>query len=305
MGIGIGLLAVLDSRDAKIQESAMSKQSAMFQNSTDEPVMTFRILLSLVFILAFQVSTHAESKTKILLIGKKPDHPFGSHMYMHTSGVLAECLKQTKGVETVVSQGWPEDPKLLEGVKTIVVYSSPAAEFLLDGPGSGELDKMMKNGVGLVTIHWASSVNQKNLDRIGDRWISYLGGTWVSNVGLSTSKSQLKQLAPKHPICRGWDEYELHDEYYLNPTISDAATPMLEVTTKGQKVIVGWAYERPGNGRAYGTTLGHYYSNFQNTAFRRTIVNAILWTAHVEVPKDGAPVELTEKQLALPPKPGK
>ena len=175
--------------------------------------------------IAFTDHTAAQAETKptrILLIGKEPDHPYGSHMYMHTSGVLAKCLEQTEGVETVVSQGWPTEAKTLEGVRTIVVYSSPAAEFLLDGPGAAKLNQMMNDGVGLVTIHWASSVYEANLDRLGDRWGDYLGGFWVSNYGLSTDKSQLKQLVPDHPICRGWKEYELHDEYYLKPTIKEA-----------------------------------------------------------------------------------
>ncbi len=241
---------------------------------------------------------------KILLIGKKPDHPFGSHMYMHTQTMLARCLQKTESVETVVSDGWPEDPAILSDVNTIVVYSSPAAEFLLDGPGSGSLHQMMKNGVGLVTIHWASSVYEKNLERLGERWMDYLGGTWVSNYGLSTDTSVLKQLVPGHPICRGWKEYELHDEYYLKPVIK-AATPLLQVSTKGEPVIVGWGYERPDSGRAYATTLGHFYRNFQIEAFRRTIVNAILWTAHVEVPPNGAPVDLSEAELNLPAEPKK
>lgn len=74
------------------------------------------------------------AKAKILLIGKNPDHPYGSHMYLHTCGMLAKCLELTPGIETVVSNGWPNDPATLEGVKTIVVYTSPAAELLLDGP---------------------------------------------------------------------------------------------------------------------------------------------------------------------------
>jgi hypothetical protein len=263
----------------------------------------FALIVTFTVLAVASHSAHAEQKTrtKVLLIGKKPDHPWGTHMYMHTNAMLAKCLQNTDGIETVVSEGWPEDPKSLVGVKTIVVYSSPAAEFLLDGPGSSQLDKLMRNGVGLVTIHWASSVYEKNLDRLGERWISYMGGVWVTNYGLSTDKSLLKQLAPKHPICRGWKEYELHDEYYLKPTIK-GATPLLQVTTKGQDVVVGWAYERPGNGRAYATTLGHFYRNFQLEAFRRTIVNAILWTAHLEVPPGGAPVDLSEADLKLPPK---
>lgn len=246
----------------------------------------------------------APAKAKVLFIGKKPDHPWGTHMYLHTLGVLARCCELTEGVQTVIADRWPKDAKDLEGVKTIVVYSSPAAEMLLDGPNADALDKLMKAGVGLVTIHWASSVHKKNLDRLGPRWMSYLGGTWVSNVGLSTDKSNLKQLDPRHPVCRGWSEYELHDEYYLNPTIGKAK-PLLQVHTKGKDVVVAWAYERPDGGRAYGTTLGHFYRNFQQKPFRQALVNAILWTAHVDVPKDGAPCDLGDDALKLPPKPKK
>lgn len=248
-------------------------------------------------------SAEPASGAKVLLIGHDPDHPWGSHMYMHTLGLLAKCVRQTEGIETVVSNGWPTEPKTLKGVNTIVVYSSPAAEILLDGPHRDEVDRLMKSGVGLVTIHWASTVRKQNFERLGDRWMSYLGGTWISNVGLSTDKSLLKQLDTKHPICRGWSEYELHDEYYLNPVVTDEATPLLQVNTKGDDVVVGWAFERTDGGRAYGTTLGHFYRNFQRTEFRRAIVNAILWTAHVEVPVGGAPVDLSEAELKLPPKP--
>ncbi|MCI0681984.1 MAG: ThuA domain-containing protein [Gemmataceae bacterium] len=186
-------------------------------------------------------SAHAgQPKTRILFIGKDPDHPHGTHMYMHTCGVLAKCAELTPGVETVVSNGWPKDAKSLAGVKSIVVYTSPAAELLLEGPHRNDVDQLMKKGVGLVTIHWASSVNQKNLERLGPSWLSYLGGTWVSNVGLSSGKSPLKQLIPGHPICRGWKEYDIEDEFYMNPTIRQAK-PLLQVTErKGKEVIVGW-----------------------------------------------------------------
>ncbi|MCA9032962.1 MAG: ThuA domain-containing protein, partial [Planctomycetaceae bacterium] len=226
----------------------------------------------LLLLAASQIVLAEDAAKKVLFIGKEPDHPFGTHMYLHTSELLAQCLKKTGGIETVVSNGWPADPAVLEGVDTIVIYSTPAAEFLMDGPGAAKFHEMMQQGVGLVTIHWASSVFEQNLARLGPKWGEYMGGFWVSNYGLSTDRSQLKQLVPDHPICRGWKEYELHDEYYLKPTMIEA-TPLLQVHTKDQDVIVGWAYERAGGGRAYGTTLGHFYRNFQETAFRRTVVN--------------------------------
>ncbi len=245
----------------------------------------------------------AEEATRVLLIGHQPDHPWGSHMYLHTADMLAKCLKLNGDIQTTVSDGWPKDPNQLTGVDTIVIYTSPAAELLLDGPYREQAWELMKQGCGLVTIHWASTVRQENLDRLGPAWMKLLGGTWISNVGLSIDTSQLKQLRPDHPICRGWNDYEIRDEFYLNPQITDEAQPLLQVSTKGQEVIVGWAYERPAGGRSYATTLGHFYDNFQREEFRRTIVNAVLWTARQDVPPDGARVHLSEAELALPPKP--
>lgn len=262
-----------------------------------------RLAVSWVLLLAASLASAAEPTAKILFIGKEPDHPHGSHMYLHTLGVLAKCAEKADGVESDISKGWPEDQAKLDGVASIVLYTSPAAEFLLDSPHREAFDKQMKAGVGLVTIHWASSIKQENVERLGPAWLSYLGGTWVSNVGLSFGKSPLVQLEPDHPICRGWQEYEIEDEYYLNPTI-EKATPLLRIKEpkEGKEVVVGWAYERPGGGRSFATTLGHPYSNFQREPFRRMLVNAILWSAKLEVPKDGADVELSEEALKLPAK---
>src|ERR1700733_9055440 len=157
----------------------------------EQPVMRFisyALAVSLLATFPWGTSGAEPAKAKVLFIGHDPDHPPGTHMYMHTCGMLAKCVELTPGVETVVSNRWPKDAKTLEGVKTIVVYSNPAAELLLDGPHRAQVDELMKKGVGLVTIHWASSINKNNLERLGPTWLSYTGGTWVSNVGLSGGK---------------------------------------------------------------------------------------------------------------------
>lgn len=251
-------------------------------------------------LLAAAMAVQAEERPKILFIGKQPDHPYGSHMYLHTSGMLAKCLALNGEIDAIVSDGWPKDPKVLEGVDSIVLYMTPGAEFLLDAPHRRDAMQLLDRGVGLVTLHWASSVQMNNLERLGPDWMRYLGGTWVSNVGLHTGNSSLKQLVPEHPICRGWKEYDLHDEYYLDPTLK-TATPLLQVQAGEKTVIVGWSCERSGGGRAYATTLGHFYENFQREPFRRMVVNAILWSARLEVPPAGAIVDLPERDLALPP----
>ncbi len=261
--------------------------------------MLRKCLLSIIG-LAFTWPLLAQTNPKVLFIGKQPDHPYGTHMYLHTCQVLAKCLRLNGDIQTVISNGWPEDQEIIEGVSAIVVYTSPAAEFLLDGPQREQVVNVMARGTGLVTIHWASSIYQRNWERLGPIWLSYLGGTWISNVGLHTGESPIEQLVATHPVCRGWEAYRLHDEFYLNPHIGEA-TPLLAVTVNGQSVTVGWAYERKDGGRSFATTLGHFYRNFQQEPFRRMVVNAILWTAKVEVPAGGARVDLPDSELALPP----
>ena len=49
-----------------------------------------------------------------------------------------------------------------------------------------------------------------------------------------------------------------------------------------------------------GITLGHFHHNFARDDFRRLIVNSILWSAHVEIPKDGAIVVVEPDEVQLP-----
>ena len=50
---------------------------------------------------------------------------------------------------------------------------------------------------------------------------------------------------------------------------------------------------------------GHTHANWGNDSQRKVVLNAILWVAKVEVPKDGVASTVTAEQLAanLDPKP--
>ena len=251
-------------------------------------------------------ATEPGGEKKILLIGHQLDHAWGTHMYLPTCQMLAKCLMQTPGVNAIVSDGWPEEKGMLEGIDALVLYSSPGGEILLDGAQAGEVDRLMKQGVGLVCIHWATGLKKENEERLGEKWMNTLGGMWLHFVGLKIDESDLRQLNPEHPVCNGWEEYQLNDEFYLNTQVAPGSETLLEVEVDGNKVPVAWAFERPisKGGRSFGTTLGHFHRNFKIEAFRRMIVNAILWSAHVQLPLGGAPVAVTDDDLQLPPEPG-
>lgn len=242
-----------------------------------------------------------ETRTRILLIGRDNDHPYATHEYMFDCNLLAKCLKQTPGIETIVSNGWPKDPDALKGVKAIVFYTRNGGNVLFDPFNKAQADKLLKNGVGLTAIHWGTGADKK----AGEPWLDALGGWFSTDFSKYLVRStRLMQADPKHPICRGWSEYELRDEYYIQLKFKDTIKPVLKVAIDKKEHTVAWTYERPDSsqGRSFGCVLGHFHSNFGEKQFRQALVNGILWTARREVPEAGAPVAVTPKDLELPPK---
>ncbi len=243
----------------------------------------------------------AQEKTKILLIGKDRDHPYATHEYMTDCALLAACLRQTPGVETAVSNGWPKNPDTFKDVKAIVLYTRNGGNVLFDPFAKEQAELLLKNGVGLTAIHWSTGAE----GQVGEQWLDALGGWFSTKFSkLSTTTTKLKQVDPKHPICRGWSEYDLRDEFYLELKFKEKATPILQVELNKKVHTVAWTYERPDSkgGRSFGCVLGHFHANFGEKPFRQALVNGILWTAHRDVPEMGAPVAITAKDLELPAK---
>jgi type 1 glutamine amidotransferase len=268
-------------------------------------------LLWVLTVLLWIPTVQAADKTpvKILLIATKTDHPWGSHMYMFDSQVLASCLNQTPGVQATVSLDWPQDPKMLAGVKSIVCFSRPAGEIVLDPGRRAQFEKLMKEGVGYMAIHWATGIGYSKFAEdpaIREAYKNILGG-WFRRppCGVKVDQSRLVQVDKKHPICRGWQDYDLRDEFYLDLVFHEKAKPLIRAKIDDKQQVVAWSFNRPGSkdGRSFGTTMGHFHSNFTLPAHRQFMVNAILWTAHVDIPTGGAPVEVKAQDLKLPPLP--
>ena len=94
---------------------------------------------------------------------------------------------------------------------------------------------------------------------------------------------------------RGKKEFLISkEEYYYNlrfDPADQALVPLLAVPSLPGRDPdgrwVAWARERANGGRGFGTSCGHFYDNWKNDGFRKTILNAIAWLAHVEVPERG------------------
>jgi type 1 glutamine amidotransferase len=244
-----------------------------------------------------------ENKTKILLIGKDPDHPAKTHTYIPDCELMAKCLRQTKGVETVVSNGWPKNDDVLRDVNAIVLETRLGGTVLFRGPQHRIAEELLKKGVGITAIHWGTGAETPE----GERWLHAMGGWFnAERDGFSRYLVQIStvhQSDPQHPVSRGWKDFDLREEYYFKLRFLPEAKPVMTTVIEGKDWPIGWVYERPDSngGRSFGFVGGHFHENFGDKAFRQAVVNGILWTAHVDIPPEGAPISLTEKDMELPP----
>jgi hypothetical protein len=70
------------------------------------------------------------------------------------------------------------------------------------------------------------------------------------------------------------------------------------VANNGREETMMWTYERKDGGRGFGFTGGHTHANWGNENQRKVVLNAIVWIAKAEVPRNGVESNVTPEQLA-------
>lgn len=233
-------------------------------------------------------------------------HPAGTHEYELTARLLKHAL-ETSPVAGIAAEvhfdGWPRDPSTLDDAASIVVISdgadrNPQDHPLLVGDRLQVIEKQMSRGCGLVAIHWTVFVPNV---RGGPQFLEWIGGyfdyqsgsgprNWFSQIRTATTRP--RPASPAHPICHGLAPFELREEYYYNIRFRQNDPRLVPILTtpipgEDEDQVVAWAVERADGGRGFGFTGGHFFDNWGVANFRRMALNAILWTAHVEVPAGG------------------
>src|SRR3954468_12971643 len=135
--------------------------------------MCRKLLVALaVWLLASAALVAAEKKAKILLIGKDLDHARNTHTYLSDCELLAKCLRQTEGVQAVVSNGWPKDPAVVKDVTAIVLHNRLGGTMLFRGPQRRQVEEMLRRGGALRAIHGGTGAETPE----GGPWLQTLGG---------------------------------------------------------------------------------------------------------------------------------
>ncbi|WP_128543259.1 ThuA domain-containing protein [Larkinella soli] len=247
-------------------------------------------------------------KKRIVFIAGGCSHPHGEHEHKAGCLLLAKRLNEAlPSVEAeVYSDGWPKE-SAFRNAAAIVVYGD-GGEGNVTNRHLDQIDALMKKGVGLTCIHFAVEVPK---GRPGDHYLNWIGGYfepfWSVNPVWTAEFTSL----PQHPVTRGVKPFTSKDEWYYHMRFREGmegVTPILTTVPPastlnrpegshssnphvraeiGKPQHLAWCRERPDGGRGFGITGGHYHRVWADDNYRKLVLNAIAWTAGVDLPAGG------------------
>jgi type 1 glutamine amidotransferase len=275
------------------------------------PALRALVVLFAFFCSLFSTTSADEARKVVLIAGKKSHGPEGNgiHDYPWSVKLLKVLLDRSNisgkiGVE-MHFDGWPKDSTTLDNAATIMIISDgrdgdkyEEAPHLANPERVATMERQIRRGCGFITFHFSTFAPEQYREQM----LRWSGGyfqwetdgkpQWYS--AIKTMHSDVTVSSPNHPVARGVKPFRLREEFYYNLRFAPAdakLTPLLAVPELPGRDPdgrhVAWARERADGGRGFGTTCGHYYDNWKNDDFRKLILNAIAWTAKVEVPAAG------------------
>jgi hypothetical protein len=220
------------------------------------------------------------------------------------------------------------DEKTLANTDAVFIYADGGAKHpaVVDGH-LDTLRALMAKGVSFGCGHYGVEVVP---DQAGQEFKEWIGGHYENQFSCNPIwEADYKQF-PEHPITRGVKPFTTKGEWYFNLRFRDdlkGLTPILVAkpsdatrdgpyvsppgpyahiqAAKGRDEVMMWSTERADGGRGLGFTGGHFHLNWGNDQQRKLMLNALVWLAKAEVPKNGVESKVTETELRanLDPKP--
>ena len=273
---------------------------------------------------------------RIVLIAGKPSHPPGMHEFRAGCLLFQKALASFPGVTVdVYDGGWPsktgddgsrtDDNTALDKADAVIIYADGGKNH----PGIQAdrlkiLNALAARGVGLGFAHYGVEVPA---GEPGDALHRFIGGFYETLYSVNPMWAPRFDKLPDHPIARGVRPFSTHDEWYFNmrwptdpaskgritdilvDTPSDAVRkgPYVHpkgpydhvVADSGKQETMMWVYERPDGGRGMGFTGGHTHANWGDPNQRKVFLNALLWLAKIDVPKNGVEDRITPEDLTM------
>lgn len=295
--------------------------------------LRLRLALGALAIL-FASGAQAQTRHVVFVAGPKDHGGPGAHEYARDLEALKGCLDTSniKGLSTTLVQGAVPDAAALAGASVLVMESSGDRYqqerhvlFPFDGTTDHQtydaattarlaaIDGLVKKGLGVVVLHYATYVNNNTARRY---FLDWVGGYYESGYSRTVvTEWDVTPSTSPHPILRGVTPWRFRDEFYINlrtpedrrrtplltatptaatrmPAVPEAMVPLGGPPLSPEPAtvppsLVSWAVEREGGGRGFVMSGVHAHANLADDSFRRFLLNGIVWAAGADVPPGG------------------
>jgi len=256
----------------------------------------------------------AAAGTSVLLIAGPKSHPPGEHEHPAGCKLLADHLQSAgKDIRAEVSIGWPQDEAKVAAADTIVLYSDGQGTHVAKGRVPA-LRQRLAAGRGLVVIHYALEPTDAEMAAFLDEAI---GGHFQVDWSVNPVWHMKDPLIAEHPVTRGVRPFSCSEEFYYHIRFRDGVIPLLRAHPPASSLgadgprsgnpdvrrelaanipqTLAWAVEKPARG--FGFTGAHYHRNWNDPDFRKLVLNAIVWTAGMDVPAGGLATHVAQQPV--------
>ena len=207
------------------------------------------------------VAAAGPAPLKVLFLGDNGPHK-PAERFRQLEPVFA-----ARGIELVYADRADAlNPKTLAGYDALVVYSNLTA---VSPEQERALLEFVEHGKGFVPLHCASFCflnSPKYTALVGAQFQRHRTGTFRAT-----------NVAPDHPVMKGFDGFESWDETYVHAKHNEADRVVLEVREEGGKKEP-WTWVRTqGKGRVFYTAWGHDQRTWANPGFHNLVERGLRW----------------------------
>ncbi|HYC71531.1 MAG TPA: ankyrin repeat domain-containing protein [Opitutaceae bacterium] len=261
-----------------------------------------------IWLLSLGLAEAQAQPKRVLIVAGPPSHGPGVHRFPAGAELLAEAVNRSGAdvrAEAVV--GWPSDPGRVGSADLVVLYSDGLGDHVAKGRAA-DLRARWQAGRALAVLHFALEPpeDEPELARLLS---DAVGGRFEADWSVNPVWRLQAAPEPSHPAAGGVGPIDIEDEWYFHLRLRPDVRPLLAAEppaavvqqdgprsgnpavraalARGERQVVAWTVESDAGARGFGFTGGHAHRHWYDTNQRRLVVNALLWTLHLEIPPGG------------------
>lgn len=212
----------------------------------------------------------AQTKTRVLIV--TGGHDFEREAFFNMFNDMTN-VQYKEVIHPHANQIY--DSSMIDNFDVLVFYDMVQG---IDDSQKNAFINLLKRGKAVVFLHHSLASYQE-----WDEFEEIIGGRYV----LSSEKKEASTyrhdveipvhvVDSNHPITKGMDDFEIHDEVYGNYKVSSKVKSLLTTTHPESSKIIGWT-NNYGKSRIVYLQLGHDHYAYENPNYIQLLKQTIDW----------------------------